>query len=234
MLHEGHRERLRNKAKEYGFSCLEEHERLELLLGYSIPRRNTNEIAHELIDSAGSLRGVFDLDTAEIEKVHGMGKYSVFMLKLIGFIMNRPKEPPKKRVDMSRFSAVKEYAEMLFGASEVEELYALFLDKKFSLISCKKISSGSAWQAGIDKKSIFLPAITEMASGVVLLHNHPGGVAQPSRDDISFTVEMERACGVLGVDLLEHMVYADGECHPIMMKAKLNSTFAIEYDHMEV
>ena len=57
---------------------------------------------------------------------------------------------------------------------------------------------------------------------------------KPTLKDISFTVEMERACSVLGVDLLEHMVYADGECHPIMMKAKLNSTVAIEYDHMEV
>ena len=69
MLHEGHRERLRNKAIEHGFGCLEEHERLELLLGYAVPRRNTNEMAHMLIDRAGSLRGVFDMDASEIKKI---------------------------------------------------------------------------------------------------------------------------------------------------------------------
>jgi len=230
MIHKGHRERLRNKAIEYGFECLAEHERLELLLGYAVPRKNTNEMAHMLIERAGSLRGVFDMDIAEIKSISGLSLYAAFMIKLIGFIMNCPKAPPKKRVDLSKYSAVKEYLSMLFGASEKETLYALYIDKKFSLISCEKIASGSEWQAGINKKAILNPAILNMAAGVILAHNHPGGLVKPSSDDISFTIDMEKACSVVDTILIEHVIYADGEFHPIMMKSKLSSAFAIEYD----
>ena len=230
MIHEGHRERLRNKAIEHGFGCLEEHERLELLLGYAVPRKNTNEIAHILIEEAGSLRGVFDMDWSEIKAVAGLSTYAAFMIKLIGYIMNCPKAPPKRKVDLSKYVKVKDYLSLLFGACEKETLYALYIDKKFSLISCEKVADGSEWQMGVNKKSILNPAILNMAAGIILAHNHPRGLAKPSSDDINFTVDMERACSVIDTVLIEHIIYADGEFHPIMMKSKLRSPFAIEYD----
>lgn len=230
MLHEGHRERLRAKAEEYGVACLEEHEVLELLLGYGIARRNTNEIAHELINRAGSLRGVFDMSISELEKTKGVGHYTAFMIKIIGFIMNRPKAPPKNRVDLSKFSAVKEYAKMLYGGANTETLYALLLDKKFKLIKCVNIANGSAWQVGIDKSALARAVLEDEASAVILLHNHPGGVASPSRDDLNFTVEIERTFSAISMPFVEHIVYAEGECYPIMKTNKQKATIAIEYD----
>ena len=129
MLHNGHRERLRNKAVEHGFSCLEDHEKLELLLGYSIPRRNTNEIAHELINYAGSLGGVFDMETSELKRVAGVGFYTAFMIKLIGNIMNCPKSPPKNRFDMSKMSYAKKYISMIFAGAEKETTVASDAEK---------------------------------------------------------------------------------------------------------
>ena len=231
MLHEGHRERLRAKAEEYGMTCLEEHEALELLLGYGIARRNTNEIAHELINRAGSLRGVFDMSLAELEKTKGIGHYTAFMIRLIGFIMNRHKAPPKKRVDLSRFSAVREYAKMLYDGTTTETLYALLLDKKFKLIKRVNLSSGSAWQIGIDKSVVARAVLEEDASAVILLHNHPDGVLAPSRDDLNFTVEIERTFSAINMPFVEHMVYADGECYPIMKSNRQRATIAIEYDY---
>lgn len=230
MIHTGHRQRLRNKALEHGFGCIEEHERLELLLGYAVPRKNTNEMAHLLIDKAGSLRGVFDMDWSEIKSIEGLGLYAAFMIKLIGYIMNCPKAPPKKRVDLSKYGKVKDYLSLLFGACEKETLYALYIDKKFSLISCEKVADGSEWQMGVNKKSILNPAIVNMAAGIILAHNHPRGLAKPSSDDINFTVDMERACSVIDTVLIEHIIYADGEFHPIMKNSKIRSPFAIEYD----
>ena len=230
MIHTGHRQRLRNKALEHGFGCIEEHERLELLLGYAVPRKNTNEMAHLLIDKAGSLRGVFDMDWSEIKSIEGLGLYAAFMIKLIGYIMNCPKAPPKKRVDLSKYSKVKDYLSLLFGACEKETLYALYIDKKFSLISCEKVADGSEWQMGVNKKSILNPAIVNMAAGIILAHNHPRGLAKPSSDDINFTVDMERACSVIDTVLIEHIIYADGEFHPIMKNSKIRSPFAMEYD----
>ncbi|MBQ7292824.1 MAG: hypothetical protein IJW79_03685, partial [Clostridia bacterium] len=206
MLHKGHRERLRSKALDFGMECLEEHEALELLLGYCIPRRNTNEIAHELINKAGSLIGVFDMDFSEICKINGMGIYGAFMLKLIGFIMKRPKAPPKKRVNMSKYSYVKEYAKILFSTAEKEELYVFLLDKKLNMISCVKVDIGSEWQLGVDKKFIFKRAVEENAAAIIFAHNHPGGFVSPSADDLSFTVEMERACNLIDLRMVEHII----------------------------
>ena len=230
MLHDGHRERLRKKATDFGIECLEEHEMLELLLGYCIPRRNTNEIAHELINRAGALKEVFCMESSDICKTKGMGEYGSFMIRLIGFIMRRPKAPPKKRVDLSKLSYVKEYAEMLFCASEKEELYAFLLDKKFNLILNVKVGTGSEWQLGVDKKFILKRAVEENAAAIIFAHNHPGGLPSPSNDDLTFTVEMERACNAIDLKMIEHIIYADGECHPIMMQTKLRATHAIEYD----
>ena len=233
-MHEGHRERLRNKATAYGFECLEDHEKLELLIGYAVPRKNTNEMAHLLVSYAGSLRGVFDMDMAEIKSVSGLGNYAAFMIKLIGYIMNSPKAPPKKRVMLNKYSLITEYLSMLFSTAEKELFYALYVDRNFSLICCVKIAEGSEWQAGINKKSVLNPAIVNMASGIILAHNHPKGVAYPSHDDIGFTIEMEKACRVIDSTLVEHIVYAEGAFHPIMSKAKTHSTFAIEYDGGEI
>ena len=230
MVHDGHRERLRGKADRYGIECLEQHEQLELLLGYCLKRVNTNEMAHELLDKAGSMHGVFSLSASEIKKIKGLGEHASFFLRLIGFIIERPKTPPKSRIDLSRMSEFAEYAKMLFGGTDREVLYVLLLDRRFKLIKYTEVADGSAWQIGVDKTKIARAAIDDDAAAAVLLHNHPRGEAQPTRDDLNFTVEIERTFSAVGVPLLEHIVYAEGECYPIMRRTKESATFAIEYD----
>ena len=233
MLHEGHRERLRAKATEYGIECLEDHEALELLLGYAIPRRNTNEMAHELINMSGSLSEVFEAESGALKKVSGMGDYSVFLIKLVRHIMRRPQQKSVGKIDLSKFSNVCKYAATLFVTSEKEVLYALLLDKKMRLIKPIKITSENSWQVEIDKKVILKAAVEEGAAALLLMHNHPGGVSRPSIEDINFTVGMERACSAIDLPFVEHIVYADGDCHPIMMRSKLKSTKSVEYDNLK-
>lgn len=230
MIHDGHRERLRSKADTYGMECLEPHELLELLLGYSIARRNTNEMAHDLINRAGGLREVFDMRDTELVKSDGVGYQTSFMIRLIGFIMNRPKVPPKSRVWLGKLSELEKYADMLFGGATEEKLYVLLLDPKFKLIKRTLVSDGSAWQVGADKKKIARASVDEEASAAILIHNHPRGDAVPTRDDLNFTVEIERTFSAIGIPLLEHLVYADGKCYPIMRRTKQSASFAIEYD----
>lgn len=232
MIHDGHRERLRKKALDHGFNCLEEHECLELLLGYSLVRKNTNEIAHELINKAGSLKAVFEMDIADLTRVKGVGLVSAFLIKLVAHLSHLPKTPIKRRADMSRFSLVKELVSTLFAASEKEELYALYLDRKMSLIEAKRIAQGGEWQVGVSPKDILATGLMNGSSVFILAHNHPHGEAKPSRDDLDFTVRMESASNAVGLVLLEHMIYAEGDVHPIMKVTKLNSLTAIEYDEV--
>lgn len=232
MLHQGHRERLRKKAFEYGFDCLEDHECLELLLGYAIPRKNTNDIAHELINKAGSLRGVFDMEISQLKRVDGVGVMAAFMIKLVGNLMRRPSTTLRKKVDLSKVSAVKNYAKVLYATAEKEEIYALYLDKKMVLIERVKVSEGGEWQAGVSPKDILAPALLNGAPMFILVHNHPKGYAKPSQDDLNFTVRLESASKAVGILMLEHMVYAEGEIYPIMRSSKIRSLQAIEYDEV--
>ena len=234
MIHEGHRERIRAKAIKFGFECLAEHEILEMLLFYPIQRQNTNETAHKLIEMSGSLRGVFDLESSDLKNVKGVGDNVVLFLKLIKYVLNLPKASAAKRVDLNKFSAVCQYADTLFKGSEKEELYALMLDKKLCLMKTVKITSGNSWQIGIDKKAILKAAVETEAAAIILMHNHPNGVSRPSSEDISFTIGMERACNAIDLPFIEHIVYSEGDCHPIMMRSKLTSTKSIEYDTLDL
>ena len=231
MVHDGHRQRLRDKAEKYGLDCLEQHEQLELLLGYCLKRCNTNEIAHELIELAGSMQGVFELGDSDIKKVKGLGEQASFFLRLTGFIMQRPKLPPRSRVDLSRMSAISDYARLLFGGIREERLFVILLDRHFKLLKCTQVANGSEWQIGVDKRRIARAAVSDDAAAAVLIHNHPKGDAIPTRDDLNFTVEIERTFSAIGVTLLEHIVYAEGNCYPIMRRTRESTAYAIEYDN---
>lgn len=229
-MHEGHRERLRRKGTDYGIGCLEDHECLELILGYAIPRKNTNELAHELLKKAGSLRGVFDMDVTQLKQVKGIGDSSAFMLKLIDHVMRRPRTGLKKRVLLNKASAVRSYADVLFATSDHEEMHVLYLDKKMMLTERIKVSEGSEWQAGVSVRDILIPGLLSGAAGFIIIHNHPKGLPSPSQADIGFTIRTEAASKAVGLTMIEHVVYAEGEIYPIMQTTKIRSLDAIEYD----
>lgn len=233
MLHDGHRERLRNKAMEHGFVCLEEHECLELLLGFSILRRNTNEVAHELINRAGSLSGVFDMELSELKKVPGVGRISAFLIKLVAYIMSLPKQPRKNRADFSKLSLVRAFSQRFFAALDREVIYAFYLDKRMGLIEKVRIAEGSEWHVGVSPREILTPALLNGAASFLIIHNHPHGETKPSRDDMNFTVRLESAASAVGLIMVEHLVYAEGELYPIMKGVKIHLADSIEYDEVQ-
>lgn len=212
-LHDGHRERLRARFIKNGLADFEPHTALELLLFYARPRCDTNELAHQLIRHFGSLSAVFDAPIEEIMKVKGMGETSAVLIKLsieiAAYYMNC-RSSPGQILDTTE-KAGNYFLPKFFGKN-YESVYVASLDDKRKLIRCECISSeGIVNAAAISVKRIVTEAVSANATGILLAHNHPGGVALPSISDKAVTKQAFHALKLINVQLLDHIVVADDD-----------------------
>jgi len=218
MPHTGHRERLRKKWKTGSF--LEKHEFLEILLFFCISRRNTNEIAHALLDRFGSLHGILDAPESALLEVKGVGPQTVFFLKLLSELISRYQE---ERVDKKRmFHSRKEiytYVSSLFIGSSTEKVYLLLFNSSGRLLACERIGDGFAAMSEFSLKKINQLAVRFDATSAMLAHNHPDGLAQPSIQDIKTTKKVEEALGLLGVTLSDHLIVTGDRCVSVLRES---------------
>lgn len=218
--HEGHRERLRNKFLTSP-DTLEDHELLELLLFYSIPRSNTNETAHALIDRFGSLRGVLDANASSLVGVKDVGKNTATFLRVISETLSRYERAGfDGAILLSSQAEFGDYMRSLFSGTENEMTFLLLFDNSKRLMLCEKISEGYSSGNSISLRDITFLAISNNAAGVVLAHNHPRGKASPSGDDIITTNRLKTVLDSMGITLIDHFIIAGDECMPIIHPEK--------------
>ncbi len=217
LPHEGHRQRLKNRFLASSLESFEPHNVLELLLFYSVPRQDTNELAHSLIDRFGSLKGVFDADFKELIKVKGIKENSATLIKLVPQIARTymtNENPVGKILDSAE--AIGNYLVNLYIGSTTETVYILLFDSNFKLLNTVKLFEGSVNSAIVAPRKIFEEVTKVNASMFVMAHNHPNGVPVPSMEDIETTVALSGAFEMFSVGLLEHFVVAEGKYFPII------------------
>lgn len=216
-LHEGHRQRLKNRFLEDGLDNFQPHNILEMLLFYSIPRKDTNDIAHELIEKFGSLSGVFDADIEELVKVDYITENSATLIKMIP-AMSRAYLMDKSRhiKQLSNVEIIKEYLLGLFHGEKNEIVYVLFLNNSFDLISHYKLHEGSVNSTSVDVRKIMEYVVKTNASMIIVAHNHPNGTAFPSMEDIETTGRLMTLLNPFNVTVLEHFVVNEFDCYPII------------------
>ena len=211
-IHTGHREKMRNKFLAGGLDAFADHEALELLLYYAIPRKDTNPIAHALMERYGSLSAVLAAPVEDLQKVEGIGESAAVLLKLVPQIQKKARLADAKRetalTSVSQFGA---YLLERFHGEKNEVIYQLCLDRKGKLLVCKRLGEGDMSSANLDIRRMIENAILSSASGVVLAHNHPSGIALPSQDDYIATDQAKAALATIGVVLLDHIILADGD-----------------------
>lgn len=211
-LNEGHRARLKKRFINEGLSNFEDHNILELLLFYSLPRCDTNEIGHRLINHFGSLSNVFDAPIEELCKIKGISMHSATLIKLIPQLCSvyHIDKTENIKIVSSTEEAGKYFVPKFMGKVN-EEVYAMFLDDKKKMLNCKLISKGSVNASAISIKNILNEVVSSNATGVILAHNHPGGVALPSPSDIQTTYKLYTALKLAEVNLCDHIIVADGD-----------------------
>lgn len=216
-MHEHHRDRVRARYRMDGFESFATHEILESLLFTSIPRGDTNELSHRLLERFGSLHGVLEASEDELLTVEGVGEKTAFLLKLIPEIMRRyALEMMEKVPTYNTLSAIGDYLCRRFIGCGTECVYMMMLDNRLSLIDCCKVSEGSVNNSTVPIRAIAERAVFRKVPIVVLAHNHPHGLAVPSGSDREVTEQVALALQLVGVTLLEHLVIADDRVWPIM------------------
>ena len=215
--HSGHRNRLKNKFMGAPRETLDDHELLEMLLFYSIPRSNTNELAHELIDRFGSLSGVFDADAAELEEVPGIGKSSVTLIRLCSEMISRYYVSNiDTRKPFTSYSMLCEYLVRLYAGTSKETVYLLLFNNAMRLIKTVLIGTGSVNVSALQMRSVVERALRCNASYALLAHNHPNGLAVPSNADIDVTHRINQALALINVNFIDHIIVAGEKCSPVL------------------
>lgn len=216
-VHEGHRSRLKERFLEQGIDNFEPHNVLELLLFYSIPRKDTNEIAHDLLENFGSLKGVFDADFNDLIKVDGIKENSATLLKLIPAIARA--YATDKYSSNYQFSTAEKVGEFFldkYVGEKNEIVYLLLLNNRFEMLDVVKLHEGSVNSAQFSPRKVLDLVVKYNASMIVLAHNHPDGVAFPSMEDIQTTSDLMSTFSMVDVRLLEHFVVANNDYYPVI------------------
>lgn len=212
-VHEGHRQRVRQRYLDEGLDGFKEHEALEMLLFYCLARKDTNDLAHRLLDEFGSLSAVMCATPAQLSAVSGIGESAAMFISFINdfnrFVQMRKVEEECKALKTLDECGAYLYPKFLGRRNEV--VYMLCLDSKCKVLSCKMLGEGSVNSAAVPIRRIVEHALNMNASIVVLAHNHPSGVALPSSDDIQTTRVLANALQAVDVFLADHIIYSDDE-----------------------
>lgn len=216
--HSGHRKRLKDRLEREPLAVAD-YEVMELLLGLAITRRDTKELAHALLKRFGSIRGALDARPDELEQVEGFGPGLMSLWRLIREVMARyALSPLQQREVLGSPEAVAAVARQRLGNLPYEESWLALVDTQNRLISWERLRRGGISSITLHPRDILEAALIRKASGIILVHNHPGGNASPSKPDLDLTNEVTRLAPSLGLRFLDHVIVTAGDCYSIMQR----------------
>ena len=222
QIHAGHRQRMHERVQKYGLESLAEHEMLEYLLYFTITRRDTNPIAHALLERFGDFAGVLEADEEELCLVEGMGPASARFLHLLPQISacyHRSLTRDRRR--LQTVEQMGEYLMARFRGTVRERVLLVCLDRQRRITCTSWLGSGTADMVELPIREAIAQAVRLKAHWVVLCHNHPSGNALPSRQDIEATAELARGMFVVGVELLDHIIVTETEYLSLRQRSEL-------------
>lgn len=206
----GHRQRLKRQYMVGGLDSFDDARALELLLSYAIPRKDTYQLARQLLAEFGTFAHVLEARVENLQQVPGMTAHASILMNLVldvsrRYLLDRACESNV----MHNLEECGEYLTPYFHGRREEEVYMLALDAKARVICCQEIGKGSVNSANVPVRKIVAAALSVNAITVVLAHNHPSGIALPSQEDIDATVLVQSALEAVGITLLDHLIIVD-------------------------
>ena len=211
-IHDGHRQRLKDRFLREGLDHFDDLYVLELLLYYCIARKDTNPIAHGLLDHFGSLTAVFEATPEELQKVPGIGPNAATFLSLIPQVGRYYQIKRAQTGDiLLTLEQCGKYLVPYFYGRDHETVFLLCLDAKCKVLGCKLVGEGSVNSANVPIRRVVEIALNTNATTVILAHNHPSGLALPSTDDIQTTIRLGKAMAAVEITLADHIVVSDND-----------------------
>lgn len=207
-VHDGHRQRMRERIAKQGIESLQPHEALEYLLYSFIPRKDTNALAHKLIDKFGSFAAVLGAEPSQLEEVPGMtANAATFLSSLPGIFRIYLGDRTVQKTSLKGRLAARMYmGNKLFGLNE-EQVYVAALNVHDDLIACERLATGMGDEVAVTVRSVVDFAIKTKASGILIAHNHPSGNVHPSHSDVEMTYTILDTLTNVQVNLLDHFIF---------------------------
>ncbi|MDR2647478.1 MAG: DNA repair protein RadC [Oscillospiraceae bacterium] len=225
-MHEDHRKRVRERFLTGGLAAFPPHNTLELLLFYAVPRRDTNELAHVLLNHFGSLAAVFDASFEDLCKIDGIGENAATLITMIPQLARRYlQESTQQKQYFDTRESIERYLLAQFLGMRNEIVLMLCLDNAGQLIHTAQVSLGTNHDVKLDNRSLLEAAFRYSAAKIILAHNHPMGVAAPSRNDIIRTETAVKLFQSVNIALLDHYIVAGQDCFSMAGHPKFGYMF---------
>ena len=212
-VHENHRKRLKNLYNRFGIDSFSDHEVLEMLLFFTIPRCDTNVTAHKLINTFGSLSAVLEANAHYLKEVEGVGEKSAEHIEYIGAVIRAYENDKAKQYALNESNpslnnpkTVETILKGYFSGIKNEAFYLIFLNANKKIIFREKLAEGTLDSVEVYSRNIISAALRANAHSVIMAHNHLSGNLQPSNSDLETTRVVKRALDVINVQLLDHYI----------------------------
>ncbi len=211
-VHAGHRKRLKERFLKEGLDSFQPHQILELLLFYALPQRDTNELAHKLIDRFGSLSRVFDTDPKDLQSIGGISENTSALIALIPQLSRiYQKDRMRSMTVVDSSTKACEYVQTLFTGRLYEAFFVICMDKNNKIQHEVKVCEGTIDEVPCYPRLVMETVLRHQAQKVIFAHNHPSGKRNPSTNDIEYTQVLARVLSDVDIELVDHIIVgADG------------------------
>jgi DNA repair protein RadC len=205
-------ERPREKLLQRGAPALSDAELLAIFLRTGVTGKSAVDLARELLTRFGSLTQLFAATETDFCAVHGMGQAKFVQLQAVLEMSRRALKEELQRGDaLNSPRAVRDYLQLLLGGRHQEVFLVLFLDTQHRVIASEELFHGTLSQTSVYPRDVVKRALAHNAAAVILAHNHPSGVAEPSQSDQLLTDALKQALSLVDVRVLDHFVVAVGQ-----------------------
>lgn len=203
-------ERPREKLLSSGPKSLTDAELLAVLIGKGCKGCNVMALSYELLQQFGTLRGIITANCQALTQIKGVGKVTYIQLQAAMEVIRRHLAEPLKRGDVFHCAEdVKRYIHAELRDSQKEIFGMLMLDTQHQLIAFRVMFTGTINAAAVYPRELVRQVIADNAAAVILVHNHPSGIAEPSQADIKLTRDVKDALRLIDVSVLDHFVVGD-------------------------
>ncbi len=206
-------DRPREKLLQRGAAALSDAELLAIFLRTGVKGKSAVDLAREMLTQFGSLTKLIAASQKEFCKIHGMGPAKYVQLQATVEMARRALQEEMRSGDaLNSPGAVRDYLRLLLGGRTQEVFMVIFLDAQHRTLASEELFHGTLTQTSVYPREVVKRALHHNAAAVILAHNHPSGVAEPSQSDRLLTDTLKQALALVDVRVLDHFIVAGTSC----------------------
>ena len=220
----GHRSRMKNKVLDKGGTSLTEIELLEVLLMYSIPRKDVKPIAKQLLRKFITLRNVLNADPGLLRDIKGVKETTICLFKTVEAACLQMVAPKvQKETYLDDWDSILDFIRLNLSHKDTECLMVIYLNRKKKIITTSISSTSGRSNVQIIPSEIVNKCVSAKAAAIILIHNHPSGKPTPSDADIKSTRILAEQLSTLDITLIDHLIVGNNTVYSINNRGIIKS-----------